>query len=398
MNSHGVGTVPRLDQIDAAQPDVDARERHHRHHAVAERPVGHAPASASRGVGCRGRAHSDGGAEHGAGVEVDLAPHEPAGDTGARARLDHERRAARAALRGSSRAPRPARADRSPIRSRRVRPITCTPWIRRRRTRGSSSTNPITRSPGVSRSSRRRLRPLRPAPTMRSRRCVPRPTSADSPRATPRSRGGGADRARADQHVDDEDRRSGTRRTARVDQMNRNAAASDSRDGGEDGRSVARAGVPPDAAVDAERDEEDVARDEHRRQRRGGARGARSPCRALDRDQVRDEERRADQHEVDEHLDERASVDDQRTRQNDGAGPTRRRDASRRRGSCRTGRRNTNVISTPISVRACRRARCTRGSSADRGRDDAEQHDGALRLGEARSTRAGARCGRARPA
>ena len=44
------------------------------------------------------------------------------------------------------------------------------PSRRRRIRRGSSSTNPTTRSPGVSRSSRSRLRPDRPAPTISVRR------------------------------------------------------------------------------------------------------------------------------------------------------------------------------------------------------------------------------------
>ena len=47
-----------------------------------------------------------------------------------------------------------------------------TPWIRRRRNAAESSTNPITRAPGVSRSSRSRLLPLRPAPTMSVRSLV----------------------------------------------------------------------------------------------------------------------------------------------------------------------------------------------------------------------------------
>ena len=48
-----------------------------------------------------------------------------------------------------------------------------------------------------------------------------------------------------------------------VAQMKRNAAASETDDGGEDGGGVARAGVAPHAAVEAERDEDDVAGDEH---------------------------------------------------------------------------------------------------------------------------------------
>ena len=68
-------------------------------------------------------------------------------------------------------------------------PWTVTPWIRRRRSAGLSSTKPTTRVSGVSASSRASARPERPAPATRTRFCgpraLPRPGSRRSARREP---------------------------------------------------------------------------------------------------------------------------------------------------------------------------------------------------------------------
>ena len=86
-------------------------------------------------------------------------------------------------------------------RRRRARPGSAAAAARGRRRR-----TPTTRSPGVSRSSRSRLRPLRPAPTISVRRWFRRPTNEPMPRATARSENRAAPiERRAEQEVDEED-------------------------------------------------------------------------------------------------------------------------------------------------------------------------------------------------
>ena len=147
-----------------------------------------------------------GRAEDDARVEVDLATDEAARHAGLGAGGDDEVEAARAARSGSSRArcrARCARARGQLVESCRApgRRGRC-----RRRSRGLSSTKPSTRSPAVSRSSRIRLRPVRPAPTITraSAGAVAHRLRADDDRALGEPRR--ADGDHADQRVDDEER------------------------------------------------------------------------------------------------------------------------------------------------------------------------------------------------
>ena len=149
-------------------------------------------------------AHSARCAEENAGIEVDLAPDEAEVDVGFRAGGDDlvEGRAGafgivtrtmsgwvRANTRGPARA-----SSRAPdaVDAAAAKP-------------GLSSTKPTTRSPAVSRSSRIRLRPVLPAPTMTVRRPVRSRTVRepidDRPLGEPRA----ADRDDADERVDDEE-------------------------------------------------------------------------------------------------------------------------------------------------------------------------------------------------
>ena len=140
--------LPRLDEVDDAEPDVDARERHA---AAGGRRRASAADLAARGVATRslGRRAEDGG-----GIEIDLAADEPARDFRAAARFDDGVQAVARRARGSSRGLcRGVAADR-PSRSRRASPTTGTPWIRRPAERGSSSTNADRRARRASRAAR----------------------------------------------------------------------------------------------------------------------------------------------------------------------------------------------------------------------------------------------------
>ena len=182
----------------------------------------------------------------------------------------------------------------------------------RPRSRGSSSTKPTTRTSGCSRSSRRRLRPARPAPTSSVRRCAERPATTWNARAKARSpkreapiEHGADDRV---DHVDVE--REVPERVRERDEPDRDDLRGDDRD--DHAHRVGRGGVAPDAAVEPERDEERVPGGEDHGQRDGDDVPLVVGARAVDAEEEGDPERGGDEREVDEHLDEPLPVDDER--------------------------------------------------------------------------------------
>ena len=236
------------------------------------------------------------------------------------------------------------------VRDDRVRELpsrpdtTRTPWIRRPRRRGSSSRKPTTRSFGVSRSSRSRLRPLRPAPTISTRRWSPRPaipeTSADE-RAL--AEAGAADEQRAQERVDDEDRGREVAEVARrVDHGVGDRLRDD--DGGEHERRVARTRVAPDRAVEPERDEGEEADGEEDRQRDDEEVPLVDRAVPVDDDEVGGVEGRRHERAVDDDLDEPAPVHAERCSR------PRRPPAGRRRGSCANWSSSAKLSSTPTAV------------------------------------------------
>src|SRR5581483_4253542 len=179
--------LPRFDAVDDAEPDVDARERDGRERTVCD-----------TGTRADGRADLVAAARPCKHAHSATAPSTAAGSRSTRRWTKRQEMSARrqASTIASSRsrgavgivtstASGSWRPRIQPIWS--IEPSTGTPWIRRVRKAGSSSTNPTTRSPGVSRSSRSRLRPLRPAPTMSVRLPLRLPTNSRSACATPRS-------------------------------------------------------------------------------------------------------------------------------------------------------------------------------------------------------------------
>ena len=167
-----------------------------------------AAACRSRRGGRRPRSRSFGrGAEDDARVEVDLAPDEAARRRPPRRRPSTTRVEALARrVRDRHEHDVRARSARARGRARRVAPSTWTPCTLRRRRRGLSSTKPTTRSPAVSRSSRIRLRPVRPAPTISVRRPVRSRTDCAPLTIARSAKRDAADRDHADQRVDDEER------------------------------------------------------------------------------------------------------------------------------------------------------------------------------------------------
>ncbi len=86
-----------------------------------------------------------------------------------------------------------------------VLPVTRMPLRRRPRSAGSSSTKPTTRSPGVSRSSRRRLRPVAARADDEYAAIGVVPCDLEPAQHRPLGEARAEDRKRADQEVDDED-------------------------------------------------------------------------------------------------------------------------------------------------------------------------------------------------
>ena len=161
---------------------------------------------------------------------------------------------------------------------------------------------------GVSRSSRSRLRPLRPAPTISTRRWWLRPAiPADEADERALAEAGGADEQRAQQRVDDEDRGREVAEVARrVDHGVGERFGDDDR-GEHEGR-VARTRIPPDRAVEPERDERQEAGGEQDRQRDDEEVALVDRAGSLDRDEVGGVEGRRDERAVDDDLDEPAPV------------------------------------------------------------------------------------------
>ena len=106
------------------------------------------------------------GAEDDARIEVDVAPDEPAVDSRLGACVDDRVEPVARGVGDRDEDDVRLLPLEQPCQLVHRRRATGTPCTRRRRSRGLSSMNPTTRSPGVSRSSRIRLRPVRPAPTM----------------------------------------------------------------------------------------------------------------------------------------------------------------------------------------------------------------------------------------
>ena len=137
----------RLPRVERQQDEVRHQQRVGRQQAVEQ---------------CGSSAASTVDAEDDTRIDVDLAPDEAAVDLARRRRPGRARRARSFGAFGIVTKTMSGRVRSSTASRLVVAPTTRTPFSRRPRSRGSSSTNATTRSPGVSRSSRSMLRPVRP--------------------------------------------------------------------------------------------------------------------------------------------------------------------------------------------------------------------------------------------
>ena len=187
---------------------------------------------------------------------------------------------------------------RSAIRAR-AGPRSCRP-----RSAGLSSRNPTIRMPGVSRASRAKLRPSRPAPTMSTRdasrsRPPAVPPFDEHPEGEPRA----ADEHRREDRVEDEHRRREADDEPRSETDDRPASDRRHRARDRDDELVGRRRVAPDAAVDPAEHEAEVAGSEHDRKRCEEGRALDVVPEPADDDVVGGEERAAHEREVDDDLD-----------------------------------------------------------------------------------------------
>ena len=178
-------SLPCLDRVDGRR----ARRRRSRAGSAARaRSTSDANlASGRRLLRVAAAASLGGGAEHDARVEVGLPAHEAARDPGPPARLEHDASSRSRGASGIVTSTASGRAARSPSRFVERRRARACPAVRRFAARGRRRRSRRRCSPAVSRSSRSRLRPLRPAPTMSVRCCSPRPRSDARPRTSARS-------------------------------------------------------------------------------------------------------------------------------------------------------------------------------------------------------------------